>query len=563
MFKVYDIDIIEMILNEFKIDNIVLSGLSDEKIVKIILDYCDKNDASYTAIDSKEYPQIDSIKGHTLNVLPTLGNFDAIFINDDPNWYTVYNELNCIKKRNDDFPLTFICNDVFPHKYRDAYINPEIIPDEYLNDFSLKLPLNDDVFINDGFYHACDENTPKNGVSVAISDFLNENPGIGVMDLKLINGITILYPKNSINQIRFGKLCDNLEDHDLQLDISDEIIENQILTKYISYFDISENDLDMMEDFKLKISEKEKIIDDFEYNVNLYENELDYKNSQIEENTHKLNLKDSKIRDLESKLYNKMNEIQYANDSIEQVNNQMESLKNDFNVKENEFQVKENQYNVQIESANVEIDSLKKNISQKEKDFHDREAEFNNQINILKKQNSDNNDKLSEMNSNIIYKNSQIRIKEGELLDKSNKLNHLMKQSNNQIAKLENNEYCISCYKEEIKNNNLEIQYLKSSNFFKNLLSPLEYLVLIFKSSPKELSLNFKLYKALKSSKCFDIGYYLSNNEDVIASNWCRYFSPELHYVCNGFNEKRKFNKKYFNRNSKKELLDYILNCNY
>ena len=65
----------------------------------------------------------------------------------------------------------------------------------------------------------------------------------------------------------------------------------------------------------------------------------------------------------------------------------------------------------------------------------------------------------------------------------------------------------------------------------------------------------------MKESKCFDIGYYLANNKDIQESNWCRYFSPELHYVCNGFGEKRKFNKKYFNRNSKKELLDYIINC--
>ena len=37
MFKVYDIDIIPMILNEFKVSNIVLSGLSDEKMNEIIL----------------------------------------------------------------------------------------------------------------------------------------------------------------------------------------------------------------------------------------------------------------------------------------------------------------------------------------------------------------------------------------------------------------------------------------------------------------------------------------------------------------------------------------------
>ena len=304
------------------------------------------------------------------------------------------------------------------------------------------------------------------------------------------------------------------------------------------------------------------MIDDFEYVVNQYKNELDYKNSQIQENSHKLNLKDSKIKNLESKLYNKENEIQNVTDSLENADNQVKFLKNNYSIKELEFKDKENELNVQIKNANVEIDSLRNDISLKEKNFHEKEIEFNNIINILKKQNNDYDVKLSEMNSKIIYKNSQLRIKDDELLNKSNQLNFFKKQSNNDMAKLENKEYCISCYKEEIKNNDLEIQYLKNNNLVRTLFAPLDYLVLIFKSNPKEWSINYKLYKSLKSSKCFDIGYYLNNNKDLINSKWCKYFSPELHYVCNGFNEKRKFNKKYFNRNSKKELLDYILKCN-
>ena len=56
------------------------------------------------------------------------------------------------------------------------------------------------------FFHAIDENTPKNGVLTAIEDFLMENSSIGIMDLYLLNGITILYLKNSISHIRLNKL---------------------------------------------------------------------------------------------------------------------------------------------------------------------------------------------------------------------------------------------------------------------------------------------------------------------------------------------------------------------
>lgn len=127
-------------------------------------------------------------------------------------------------------------------------------------------------------------------------------------------------------------------------------------------------------------------------------------------------------------------------------------------------------------------------------------------------------------------------------------------------SKLKNNENCIKSYKNEIKENHLEIQYLKKNSFFKKIFGPLSYLFLILKSKPKELYLNFKLYSALKNSEYFDIGYYLNNNVDILNSGWCNYFSPELHYVCNGFDEKREFNKKFFNINSKKELLNYIKN---
>lgn len=552
MFKLYDIDIIPIILDEFKIKHIVLSGLSDTKIVKLILEYCDNNNVSYTSIDSRENYDIDFINDYTLNVLPSLSNFDAIFINDDSNWYTVYNELKYLKKSNDNFPLTFICNNVFPNKYRDSYIDPKIIPKEYLNDFSLKIPLNEDTFITDGLYHALAENTPKNGVNAAISDFLNENYDIGIMDLKLLNGITILYSQNSINHIRFGNLCNALEDYDLKLvNVSDEIIENQMLLNYIS--NIPEGDVELTKSLRLKVVEKEKTINRIKYESNLNKNELDYKNSQIQETNQRLNLKNSKIKDLESKLYNKENEIQTVNHSLKQVNSERKILKENLDAKEKEIEEKEKHFNTQI-------NSLKKNIAQKEEDFNKKETELNKQITIIKQQNDYNDERLSEMDSNITYKNIQIRIKDEELLDTSNKLDQLKKQSNNQISRLESNEYCIHCYKEKIENNNLEIEYLKNSSIIKRL-KVFEYLVLILKSNPKEIAINYKLYKALKNSKCFDIGFYLNNNKDIITSSWCKYFSPELHYVCNGFNEKRKFNKKYFNRNSKKELLTYIMKC--
>ena len=181
------------------------------------------------------------------------------------------------------------------------------------------------------------------------------------------------------------------------------------------------------------------------------------------------------------------------------------------------------------------------------KDFAQKEDTFNNQI--------------KGNNETIKQKNSKIKFQQQEINDKNIKIDSLEHSYLNQLSKIDNKEYCISCYKDEISNNHLEIKYLKNNTLTKKILSPVAYLYLILKSNPKEISLNIKLYQTLKDSKCFDIGFYLNNNEDLINSKWCKYFSPELHYVCRGFSENRLFNKKYFNRNSKKELLKYLLTC--
>lgn len=510
MFNYYNSDIIPIILNRFKVHNLVLKGILDNEVMDYILKYCENNDCVYNDILS----QIELESSDLLN----LNNYDAIFLNDDPNWYTVFNELKIIKESNEMFPLVFICNNIFPHKRRDSYSNPNIIPNDFINDYSKNLEYNN-ILLNDGLYHAIEENTSKNGVLTAIEDFLDDNNSIGVLDINFLNGMTILYPKNNISKIRLGLLFEEIDGHELEYDdLSDVIIENQILTSHIANFNIDDIDFDVLENFKVELGLKEKIIVDLEDKINIQSNELRLNDSKINNIASKLDLNETKFKNLESKLVNR--------------------------------DLKINELNDHLQHTNSEINNLKLDISQKEK----KELELNNEI-------KDNLIQINNKNQEISSKNNQIRTKDYELLKKEKELCLFKHQYTNQLSKLDNKEYCISCYKEEINNNKLEIQYLKKDSLTRKLLSPLAYVYLIFKSNPKELSINFKLYKAIKNSKCFDIGYYLSNNKDIQESNWCKFFSPELHYVCRGFVENRKFNKKYFNRNSKKELLEYIINC--
>lgn len=294
------------------------------------------------------------------------------------------------------------------------------------------------------------------------------------------------------------------------------------------------NDDQSIENFKIKLSDKEKIIKEYEDKIQNFDNELNYKNSQIDSFESSLSLKDAQVKNIESKLVNRQTEIN-------NLNIQINSLKNIIGQKEEKFKNKENELINQVNHLKLNISKIEQN-----------EQELYGELSIA-------NNKLKNFNSQIsnsANSNSKSNVD-------SNELNSIKRSYINNLSKLDNKEYCIKCYKDELKNNSFEIQYLKTNLLLKKFLIPFSYLYLIFKSNLKELIINFKLYKALKDSKCFDVGYYLNNNKDLQDSKWFKYFSLELHYVLKGFNEERNFNKKYFNRNSKKELLNYLLTCNY
>lgn len=212
-------------------------------------------------------------------------------------------------------------------------------------------------------------------------------------------------------------------------------------------------------------------------------------------------------------------------------------------------------------------DELNEKISKQKADIEKLSSELNEKEIILSRTKA----YLFDLEYNLDNANNEITFLKKDLVelhttkqkvnDMNIKFNYLKKQSNSQLSKLDKNKYYITCLREQINNKNAEIQYLKGNNFTKIILSPLSYIYLLFKSKPREIKLNFKLLNALKNSNCFDIGYYLSNNEEAKNSVLCRYFSPEIHYLLNGFDEGNKFNKKYFNRTSKKELLNYLYKC--
>ena len=118
----------------------------------------------------------------SLDALPKIRNADAVLIDGDHNWYTVFNELTALAgvaaEEQRPFPLTLMHDVDWPYGRRDGYYAPDRIPDEYRHPMTTDgiVPLTSELVegrgIALGVHKAVDEGTPQNGVRTAVEDFL-------------------------------------------------------------------------------------------------------------------------------------------------------------------------------------------------------------------------------------------------------------------------------------------------------------------------------------------------------------------------------------------------------
>lgn len=173
---------------------IVEIGAEEGRHTHKLLAYCGANDAMLHAIDVFPLPareewqreHADHLRFHqgtSLEILPTLDPYDAILIDGDHNWYTVFHELKAIEemaKRSGTFPLVFLHDTGWPTAHRDSYADPERIPSEHRHPYERggiipgrKQPgkREEGAFCPD-FLFASREGGPCNGVRKAVEDFL-------------------------------------------------------------------------------------------------------------------------------------------------------------------------------------------------------------------------------------------------------------------------------------------------------------------------------------------------------------------------------------------------------
>lgn len=546
MFNFFDLDVIPTLLGRFKVKRVLIIGLSNKTIMEELFPFFIENKCLLYAIDSKidinnlmsEYDgsenylkdNVNYIPDDSLNVLRELNNFDAVFINGDPNWYTVYNELNIIKKNNSKFPIVFVCNNKYPHKRRDSYRDPNIIPNEFKNECCNDLPIlykegNEIKCTNvkDGFCHAIDENTPKNGVLTAIEDFLKENSSLKFLELNQLEGISLIYLSSEFADNIIDEILKKQVEIDYTVDdLSDKILENDILLKNVSRLNILKDDIDKVEEFKHEINEKDNQLKDYEDKINIQNSQIIYKDSKLKNIESQINLEETKIQSVQSKLLNKDYEIKFKEEELEFVNSQLLTKENELTKTKNRLLNLEGNFLRIKDDLNLKISSQA--------------------------------DELEHVNSQLLTKEKELK----ETKDKLIKSEYDFSEINKELVEVKNQS---NKYNNDLICKDVENKYLKNDNkLSKKLISPLAYIYLAGKSNPNEIVTNIKLYRTLKRNNCFDIGYYLTKYPDISKSDWCKYFSPQLHYVCIGFDENRKFNENEYNNKNRKELLKDIEN---
>lgn len=154
----------------------------------------------------RRYP--DAVGLHvcpSLEVLKDLMPADAVLIDGDHNWYTVYHELLAIYGGEgpvDALAPVSICHDVeWPYARRDLYYKLERIPVEFRQPNAIGGLIPQDRGLsaaghNAGSCHAVQEGGPRNGVRTAIEDFLAmRGDEFRIVWLPVLFGLAVIVPR--------------------------------------------------------------------------------------------------------------------------------------------------------------------------------------------------------------------------------------------------------------------------------------------------------------------------------------------------------------------------------
>jgi hypothetical protein len=141
----------------------------------------------------------------SLTALPRIEPADAVLIDGDHNWYTVFHELRTLRELADregrNLPLVLLHDVDWPYGRRDLYYNPDDIPAEYRKSFERAAiepgcsGLQGSSGFNRHLYNATEEGGPRNGVATAVEDFLAScEPRPEFLHISGFHGLGVIVP---------------------------------------------------------------------------------------------------------------------------------------------------------------------------------------------------------------------------------------------------------------------------------------------------------------------------------------------------------------------------------
>jgi len=183
-------------------------------LTRLLLEWAAGSGARVVAVDptphpslvelSETHPQLELIQEASHEALRQIPLADAVIIDGDHNYYTVSEELRLIDERapGPQIPLLMLHDVGWPHGRRDAYWDPERIPDEH------RQPTLARPFIFPGEPGVVDTGMPmyaaaereggrRNGVRTALEDFLDRRRDLRAATLAPFFGFAAVWHREA------------------------------------------------------------------------------------------------------------------------------------------------------------------------------------------------------------------------------------------------------------------------------------------------------------------------------------------------------------------------------
>ena len=386
--------------------NIVEIGSDHGDNTKNILDYCKKKNALLHVIDplpkydttewQKEYGELLVFhKTLSLNALPNIEKMDAVLIDGDHNWYTVFNELKLIeknaKKHKVNFPLVFLHDIGWPYGRRDLYYNPDNIPEAYRQPYKKKgiVPGQPDL-VNEGglnphLFNSIYENNFHNGVLTAVEDFLKDTAAnIELIKIPTLYGLGILYPGKILEMLpELRQLLESLTLSDSVLSLID-VLEKVKITAEIS----SQEQNNLHQVLNEKLSDKDQQLQESRESACNLQVALVKQEERFAEQS-------AAINGLELKLSDKNQQLQESRESASNLQAALAEQEERFAEQSaaiNGLELKLSDKNQQLQESRESASKLQAALAEQEERF----AEQNAAINGLELKLSDKNQQLQE-----------------------------------------------------------------------------------------------------------------------------------------------------------------------